>query len=79
VIRSDESTKRCMISAIGSFGNGGIVAVFAVGYYPHLPSIGTHIRSLCFAGSALIVLGLATAGSSRSVSYNPACPSVLLN
>ncbi|KAH7075533.1 major facilitator superfamily domain-containing protein [Paraphoma chrysanthemicola] len=67
VLRHSETSSRGLISSIGSFSNGGIVALFAVVYYPHLPRIGAHIRSLCCIGSALIVLGLAMAGLCRNL------------
>ncbi|KAH8730579.1 major facilitator superfamily domain-containing protein [Phaeosphaeriaceae sp. PMI808] len=67
VLRPDENTMRALISSIGSLGNGGIVAIFAVIYYPHLPQIGQRVRNLCFVGTALIVLGLATAAASHSL------------
>ncbi|KAF2829832.1 MFS general substrate transporter [Ophiobolus disseminans] len=67
IVRPDELMNRALISAIGSLGNGGIVAVFAVFYYPHLPRIGVHVRTLCFTGTSFVVLGLATAAASQSV------------
>ena len=68
IVHPNELTSRALISSIGSLGNGGLVAVFAVIYYPHLPRIGMHVRHLCFIGTAYIVLGLATAAASHSVS-----------
>jgi hypothetical protein len=73
IVCGDELKGRALISAIGSLSNGGIVAVFAVFYYPHLPSIGMHIKSLCSVGTACIVLGLATAAASRSVGTARTC------
>jgi hypothetical protein len=67
IIHYDELKSRALISAIGSLGNGGMVAVFAIFYYPHLPGIGMHIKSLCSVGTVCIVLGLATAAASHSV------------
>ena len=67
VLRQDEMTMRAMVSSIGSLGSGGLVAVFGIFYYPHLPQIGRHIRTLCFAGTACITLGLSAAAASHSV------------
>ncbi|KAH3910119.1 hypothetical protein HBI56_223560 [Parastagonospora nodorum] len=67
IVRAEEMDDRALISAIGSLGNGGIVAVFAVLYYPHLPQLGIHVRYLCSFGTACIVLGLAAAAASHSV------------
>jgi hypothetical protein len=68
MLRHDEVTNRALISSIGSLGNGGIVAVFAVFYYPHLPRLGMHVKTLCSIGTGLIVSGFAAASASRSVS-----------
>jgi hypothetical protein len=68
IVRFNELESRALVSSIGSLGNGGIVAVFAVSYYPYLPCIGMHVRYLCSIGTACIVLGLATAAASHSVS-----------
>jgi hypothetical protein len=68
IVRVEEMDDRALISAIGSLGNGGIVAVFAVLYYPHLPQLGIYVRYLCSFGTACIVLGLAAAAASHSVS-----------
>jgi hypothetical protein len=70
VVRADEIDNEALISAIASLGNGGIVAVFAVLYYPHLPRLGMHVRYLCSFGTFCIVVGLATAAASRSVSMS---------
>ena len=71
VLQQNEMTKRAVISAIGSLGNGGLVAVLGIFYYPHLPQIGMHVRILCFAGTACITLGLATAAAGHSVRSTP--------
>jgi len=68
VLRPKDIAERALISSIGSLGNGGLVAIFAVAYYPHLPRIGKSIRLLCFGGTALVGLGLGTAALSRNVS-----------
>jgi len=68
IVRVEEIDDRALISAIRSLGNGGIVAVFAVLYYPHLPQLGIYVRYLCSFGTACIILGLATAAASHSVS-----------
>jgi energy-converting hydrogenase Eha subunit C len=68
VSRPEEQRSHALISAIGSLGNGGIVAVFAVLYYPHLPQLGMHVKTLCSIGTVCMVLGYATAISSRNVS-----------
>jgi hypothetical protein len=68
VVRYDELKYRALVSAIGSLSNGGIVGVFAVLYYPYLTRIGTHVRYLCLIGTTCVVIGLATAAASHSVS-----------
>jgi hypothetical protein len=70
IVRVEEMDDRALASAIGSLGNGGIVAIFAALYYPHLPRIGIYVRYLCSIGTGCIVLGLATAAASRSVSVS---------
>lgn len=60
-------TKRALISAIGSLGNGGLVAIFGIFYYPHLPQIGKYIRTLCFAGTFFVGLGMAAAVAAHNV------------
>lgn len=67
VLQRDEMTRRTLVSSIGSLGNGGLVAVFGIFYYPYLPQLGRHIRTLCFVGTACVTLGLGTAAASRSV------------
>lgn len=67
VLRPKDIAERALISSIGSLGNGGLVAIFAVAYYPHLPRIGKSIRLLCFGGTALVGLGLGTAALSRNI------------
>lgn len=69
-MRQKDMAERALISSIGSLGNGGIVAVFAVLYYPHLPQIGKSIRLLCFVGTTCVVLGFGTASLSRNVSMH---------
>lgn len=44
VVGQNELMQRALISAIGSMGNGDIVGVFAMLYYPHLPRIGRYIK-----------------------------------
>jgi len=68
ILPQKDISKRALISSIGSLGNGGLVAVFAVLYYPHLPQIGKSIRLLCFFGTTFVALGFGTASLSRSVS-----------
>jgi hypothetical protein len=68
IVHLDHIDDRAVVATIGSLGNGGIVAVFAVLYYPHLPRLGTYVRILCWIGTACIVAGFATATASRSVS-----------
>ncbi|OAL50039.1 MFS general substrate transporter [Pyrenochaeta sp. DS3sAY3a] len=78
VIRADDMTKRALISSIGSLGNGGLVAVFGVFYYPHLPQIGRYIRTLCFAGTGFVLLGMATAAAAHNVESLLACQGILV-
>ncbi|KAI4625617.1 hypothetical protein J4E80_002749 [Alternaria sp. BMP 0032] len=68
VLLQTELSKRPLISAIGSLGNGGLFAAFGVFYYPHLPQLGGHVRSLCGLGTAFVVIGFATAVASHKVS-----------
>jgi hypothetical protein len=68
VVRHNELQHRALISSIGSLGNGGLVAVFAVFYYPWLTRIGTHVRYLCLIGTMCVAVGFATAAASHSVS-----------
>jgi hypothetical protein len=68
VVRHNELQYRALVSAIGSLGNGGIVAVFAVFYYPWLTRIGAHVRYLCLIGTMCVAVGFATAAASHSVS-----------
>jgi len=69
VLREAELAERALISSIGSLGNGGLVAVFGMFYYPHLPQLGKQIRTLCFVGTICISVGLATATTSRNVRW----------
>lgn len=67
VLRDNDLQERALISSIGSLGNGGIVAVFGILYYPHLPQIGRQIWTLCLFGTAFVTLGLATAAAGHDV------------
>ncbi|KAH7090608.1 hypothetical protein FB567DRAFT_465910 [Paraphoma chrysanthemicola] len=77
VLRPNETSLRGLISCIGSFSNGGIVALFAVVYYPYLPRIGAHIKLLCCIGSVLIVLGLSMAALCRNLVQLFACQGLI--
>lgn len=68
ILSPRQMTERALISAIGSLGNGGIVAVFGILYYPRLPLLGKQIGTLCGFGTACVAIGLATAVTSRNVS-----------
>lgn len=68
IIRPQEETCRAGIAAIQSLGNGGIVAIFAILFFSRLPSIGNHIRTLCWASATLTALGFAGAAASNTVS-----------
>jgi hypothetical protein len=68
IVHLDHIDDRAVVAAIGSLGNGGIIAVFAVLYYPRLPQLGTYVRTLCWIGTACVVVGFAAAAASRSVS-----------
>ena len=68
IIRPEDEMKRAGIAAIQSLGNGGIVAASAMLFYARLPLIGKHIRTLCFASTALTTLGFAVAAASHNVS-----------
>ncbi|KAF1851959.1 MFS general substrate transporter [Cucurbitaria berberidis CBS 394.84] len=78
VLQQDEMTRRALISSIGSLGNGGLVAVFGVFYYPHLPRIGRHIRTFCFVGTTFITFGLAMAAASHSIWVLFGCQGILV-
>jgi hypothetical protein len=73
VLRRDDLLRRPLVSAIGSFGNGGLVATFGVLYYPHLPKLGGWTNWVCISGTSFIAIGFATAAASHSVrKRNPA-------
>ncbi|KAF2689517.1 MFS general substrate transporter [Lentithecium fluviatile CBS 122367] len=65
IIQPQHMAQRAAIATIGSLGNGGIVAVFGLLYYPYMPRIGRHIRSLCLVGTLLISVGFAAAACSN--------------
>lgn len=67
VLNNRQLTERALISAIGSLGNGGIVAMFGVFYYPRLPLLGKRVRSLCAFATICVVAGLAAAVTSTNV------------
>jgi MFS family permease len=68
VLLQTELSRRPFISAIGSLGNGGLVAALGVFYYPHLPQMGGYIRCLCGLGTAFVAVGYAAAAGSHNVS-----------
>jgi len=68
ILQPTDMTQRAVIATIGSLGNGGIVAVFGIFYYPYLPRIGKHVRYLCLLGTLLISAGFGIAASSNKVS-----------
>jgi len=68
VLLQTELSKRPLISAIGSLGNGGLFAAFGVFYYPHLPQLGGYVRYLCGLGTAFVAIGFAAAARSHNVS-----------
>ncbi|KAF1834580.1 MFS general substrate transporter [Decorospora gaudefroyi] len=78
VLRQSDQSQRAMISTIGSFGNGGLVAIFGAFYYPYLPKLGGHVRSVCAIGAALIALGFAIAAGSRNLATLVGCQGVLV-
>ncbi|KAF1978086.1 MFS general substrate transporter [Bimuria novae-zelandiae CBS 107.79] len=67
VIQPEDQMERAGIAAIQSLGNGGIVAVFAIFFYPYLPCIGRHIRTLCFASTVLAASGFAAAAACNNI------------
>lgn len=67
MLRPQDLTQRALLSSIGSLGNGGVVAIFAVLYYPYLPLIGKSIKVVCFIGTVLVALGYGTASLSHYV------------
>ncbi|CAN9180318.1 unnamed protein product [Alternaria alternata] len=68
VLLQGELSQRPLISAVGSLGNGGLVAAFGLFYYPHLPRLGGHVKYLCGLGTAFITIGFAAAAGSHNVS-----------
>lgn len=68
VLRPEDEMRRAGIAAIQSLGSGGIVAAFAMLFFPRLPLIGKHIRTLCFTSTALTTVGFAAAAASHNVS-----------
>lgn len=73
ILRAGDMRQRAAIAAIGSLSNGGIVAAFAMLYYPNLPRIGKHIKTLCYIGTLLISIGFAAAAGSTHVSTHDVC------
>lgn len=68
IIRREDQMQRATIAAIQALGNGGIVAVFAMFFFPRLPLIGRHIKTLCCVAACFTTLGFATAAASNNVS-----------
>lgn len=68
IIRREDQIQRAGIAAIQALGNGGIVAVFAIFFFPRLPLIGKHIRTLCYGGAVFTTLGFAMATMCTNVS-----------
>ncbi|KAG9185912.1 hypothetical protein G6011_07243 [Alternaria panax] len=78
ILLQSELSQRPLISAIGSLGNGGLVAAFGVFYYPHLPRLGGHVRYLCGLGTAFITIGFAAAAGSHNLATLVGCQGVLV-
>lgn len=71
IIRPEDEMKRAAIAAIQSLGNGGIVALFSILFFPRLPEIGRHIKTFCFTAAVLASIGFATAAACSNVSQSP--------
>ncbi|ORY12353.1 major facilitator superfamily domain-containing protein [Clohesyomyces aquaticus] len=69
VLPSSQMTDTAWIAAVGSIGNGGTVALFALLYYPYMPLIGRYIKWVCFLGTGLVSVGLLTASWSTNLSH----------
>ncbi|KAF2258239.1 MFS general substrate transporter, partial [Lojkania enalia] len=69
IIGNKEHKSQAAIAAIGSLGNGGIVALFSILLYPWLPSLGRWVRLVCFFGACLMSLGLGLAAASRNFAH----------
>ncbi|KAF2446704.1 MFS general substrate transporter [Karstenula rhodostoma CBS 690.94] len=67
IIRHEDQMQRAAIATIQSLGNGGIVAVFAMFFFPRLPLIRKHIRTLCYGGAVFTTLGFALAATCTNV------------
>ncbi|CBX93380.1 hypothetical protein LEMA_P042810.1 [Plenodomus lingam JN3] len=78
MLRPQDLTQRALLSSIGSLGNGGVVAIFAVLYYPYLPLIGKSIKVVCFIGTVLVALGYGTASLSHYVWTLVGCQGLLV-
>jgi hypothetical protein len=68
IIRREDQIQRAGIAAIQSLGNGGIVAVFAMFFFPRLPLIGKHIKTLCLGAAICTSIGFAAAAGCTNVS-----------
>ncbi|PVI07121.1 MFS general substrate transporter [Periconia macrospinosa] len=64
IIRQSNMIERPVISTIGSFGNGGLIAAFAILYFPYLPRFGKRIREICIIATTLMAVGFGTAAAS---------------
>ncbi|KAL1792540.1 hypothetical protein ACET3X_009047 [Alternaria dauci] len=78
VLVQSELSQRPLISAIGSLGNGGLVATFGLFYYPYLPRLGGHVKYLCGLGTAFITIGFAAAAGSHNLATLVGCQGVLV-
>ncbi|KAL1605347.1 hypothetical protein SLS60_004895 [Paraconiothyrium brasiliense] len=67
ITQPEDKMQRAGIAAIQSLGNGGIVAAFAMLFFPRLPLIGKHIRTLCFGSAMLATIGFATAAACNEI------------
>ncbi|KAF2470552.1 uncharacterized protein BDR25DRAFT_342882 [Lindgomyces ingoldianus] len=64
-----QQTRILVAAVLASFcviGNGGILALFAIVYYPFIPLIGRHITWVCCFGTTIVTLGLLTASASTN-------------
>ncbi|EDU48250.1 Major Facilitator Superfamily protein [Pyrenophora tritici-repentis] len=78
VLAGDDFLNRPLISTVGSMSSGGLVAAFGIFYYPYLPVLGCHVRSLCAAATAFVTLGFFGASMSHNLASIIGCQGTLV-
>ncbi|KAL5405559.1 hypothetical protein PMIN03_008354 [Paraphaeosphaeria minitans] len=67
IIRREDQMQRAAIAGIQALGNGGIVAIFAMLFFPRLPLMGRHIKTLCGVAAIFATLGFALAATCTNI------------